>query len=852
MPRRFCICLFGLLAAVTLRFSAQAQAQPYNAGILFSDPTSAQFGKYLDLTPDGAASVPARFSISFDLAIWDTEKFGEVFLISFDEAPSLLMTYDNQSSAETGYFCVSSGYKKSDLILPLSKAELHQGKWHRICLVCDLKEGMVYGTADGGMVRSGPMTMGTVMPTGCRLRFGPSEDPMMAIRNIELADDPEGGGKRLLHAWPCFEDRGSTVHDVIAGNNGTQAGLAWLAPFHSRWQSTDTIRVQFRQPMLPANPLKMLPTVVIDERTQRIVIFDSSRIDYLKPGSRIKKTRFVPEDWVSYVVFDSREDRTLQFQIGGGKARTLDKLTGRWSPMRPYENPDSLRYYGGVPFVNPLNGDFLLFGGYGWYTASHALQRFNFKSDCWEVLHCSGDSIQPRTGSAICIGNDSTFAYLFGGTGNSSGRQQDGFHSIVDLWRLDLRNYSWERIWKGDSISSAKEEFFMSTCEDPDLLYVLAHEYKAPTPRNILYEFSLKTRSLVACADTLVGFGSGRIWFDRRTRQLYHMPSRETDPERAEFVVFRRDLPSIDLRVIDEYQAALHGPSLGQFGLFVLGVGLIGGILILLILKRKRTPLASKRENVQLENVHSPPRSGVYVFGKFDLLDSAGTPLSAKLSPKQLELFLYLLLKSGPQNPLGASTAKLTDQLWPDAPSHEAKNARGVAINKLRETLGLLPGVRIHNSNRHWRIVLEEGIFCDMWQCSFLRVKNGDGSRQPSPEELAVTLECLERGPLLADLSYEWLDPIQTSALEAVTQFCQGLAQDHHLSEEIRFRALRVLLAWDPVNETALSLIIQLLLKRGDNSLAKRVYDSFCAEYSKMFSKNYGKSMDEVGNMRSS
>ncbi|MEI6422688.1 MAG: hypothetical protein WCP55_10750, partial [Lentisphaerota bacterium] len=65
----------------------------------------------------------------------------------------------------------------------------------------------------------------------------------------------------------------------------------------------------------------------------------------------------------------------------------------------------------------------------------------------WTPVATTGKRIEPRMAiNFLGYNADSTKVYLCGGWGNESGLQRDGWKTYVDMWEMDLRNFSFREI----------------------------------------------------------------------------------------------------------------------------------------------------------------------------------------------------------------------------------------------------------------------------------------------------------------------------------------------------------------------------------------------------------------------
>jgi hypothetical protein len=124
----------------------------------------------------------------------------------------------------------------------------------------------------------------------------------------------------------------------------------------------------------------------------------------------------------------------------------------------------------GPCYWNPHQGRFGRFDGYGAMSVSLGRREWNPISGQWLRIEESGVLPMPRAGLVTFPGRGWSSWYLFGGSGNRTGRQGqrdpdladfDGnWHPLDDLWELDLQANRWRECfpvgrWRQPRISKA-------------------------------------------------------------------------------------------------------------------------------------------------------------------------------------------------------------------------------------------------------------------------------------------------------------------------------------------------------------------------------------------------------------
>jgi two-component SAPR family response regulator len=237
--------------------------------------------------------------------------------------------------------------------------------------------------------------------------------------------------------------------------------------------------------------------------------------------------------------------------------------------------------------------------------------------------------------------------------------------------------------------------------------------------------------------------------------------------------------------------------------------------------------------------------SAIQVLGELNITGKGGKDITSEFPPKLQEMFLLILLHSNPSRyeKTGIKTDKLTEILWPSTDSASAKNARGVAVKRLRNILAEMDGIELRYEDPYWSIVCGEGCVCDYFRMlklnDELNKHTGTFQRKKIKREL---YELLNRGKLLKDQRYDWLHSIKAEMTFLLVNGVMSAAEnaDEFEDEHLKLNLAEIILKWDALNENALKLKIRSLNKLGRYGEAKAAYDVFAREFAVSFQMNYG------------
>jgi len=265
------------------------------------------------------------------------------------------------------------------------------------------------------------------------------------------------------------------------------------------------------------------------------------------------------------------------------------------------------------------------------------------------------------------------------------------------------------------------------------------------------------------------------------------------------------------------------------------------------IYKKKQRVLPLKQPDYNTVQTFSaiPETNIIRLFGEFQVTGHDGTDLTIQFTPKVRQLFVLLLLYSH-KTRRGITSDEINQLLWLGHTKKNATNNRGVNMNKLRQVLASLQGIRIDNQMENWTIAIDHNIlFCDY--CVVLGLlKNKTAINDQT--SLATIFSMVERGPLLMDWEEEWLDEfkghISSEVIDTLLKYLTFLSieKDHETVVRICDR----ILLGDPFNEEAVEIKIKTLLKNNHSNQARYTYQWFSENYEKCFGTPYRVTFEQI------
>jgi len=115
-------------------------------------------------------------------------------------------------------------------------------------------------------------------------------------------------------------------------------------------------------------------------------------------------------------------------------------------------------------------------------------------------------------------------------------------------------------------------------------------------------------------------------------------------------------------------------------------------------------------------------------------------------------------------------------------------------------------------------------------------------------KEVQELLSLVQRGALLADTAYPWLDDIQSEVSATALSVLSAATVQFSEDPEFLIAIANGIFVFDPVNEEALRVKCKSLGILGRHSMAKALFNKFAKEYYHMYGEEFQGSFNEVFN----
>lgn len=829
----------------------------YNYGLLFSGNygqdvyyrtparVNAGYKTGLNLTAKKPLILINKISISFSFAFWSVRNYGAIIRGYDDEHNFRFELYSNYfTSPDSLTIELLINSKSSGLKTSFPKNLLNRINWINASLEFDIIDNNITCSFNGKMMTA---KYGLPRQLALSLEVGSTtimyECPRIAMRDIEVKD---GSGK-LLHLWRLDEFSGNVAKDAIGGLDAVVKNGEWLLQKSYKWDKVSEF----------TTAKVFSPGVIYNEDDNCVYISDSSRIFIY--NSLTDSTRFInlSESFPfknNRLIYDNYNKRLISYYRGEMSVRTLDEKKRAWSRADTSKDFDT-DYYISEGFINPVNGDFVMTGGYGWYAVKNHFRKFNFVKNEWEMIETKGDFLPPRFQHAVGLDKEGARAFIFGGYGSESGKQEFGFKRVFDLYQIDLRDYTIKRLWKkekyvhrygyvkqlaycgGDSLLALGMDFKYLN-EEPEIffndsVYLFLLNLNKPEWTKI-NSFPNPSKE-----DAPVYF-----FYSRDTKELYYV-SALNKGNKTVYSIYRMSYPPASSAQIAKWS----NKNLSVSDLYIY---LSAALLVIIVISAAVYYISKKSRKKRNDAAGLPkkdeikPASSIRLFGQFTVYDKKGKDITSLFHPKLKQLFLLFIIYSKRNGTApGISSEKLSAILWQDSDAVQVKNNRNAAISRLRKTCSGIGDVRIEFTDAKWIIKLDDSVNCDFYKYSALTkdLKDDDNGGI-----FLSYLKVIGQGPFLEDTDYEWLDPLKSDILLSTVDICIKELRLGRYSDnpEIASEIAGTVLRWDAINEEALQYKISALNKLDRMTEIISLYDTFCLNYKMILEKEFPSSLKEL------
>lgn len=843
---------YACLVFLLFSFHHSIYAQSYGLSF-YSHEVVPEKRTSLNLTAGSPLCLDQETEISFDLSFipYHDIYFGYVFRLIFTNGRNIDLVY-NQKTGKFD-FLIGEGFSQT---FTIDTARLYR-QWNKCTLRVDPRRNEAAFYVNGKLIGRGLGNFGE--EPCCRVFFGANNFEgfqMLDIPPMNIKDIVVKQKGKIKYSWPLSESSGDLCKDVASGKTAEVKNPGWIRPRHQNWQ------------LARAMKLNGFPSVAFDRKHEvlYIVAADSLYKVALKTmqstGIRLneKHDTLLPGN---QSVYDHFRDKLCNIYIDQKRVSEYDTLARKWDAGF---TPALLTvYWHANKFISSFDTSLYVLAGYGQLEYKNRVQRYSFSTGHWDtLLTTGGDRFMPRYLAALGANEAGDTAYIIGGYGSSTGSQVVNPKYYYDLLSFSVKDRSFKTRYR---LKEPAQQFcFANSLVIDDQ----KNEYYALIYPNDKFNSSLQLikGSLLSPQYQLLGNTIPYSYHDVQSfADLYYCPDSKklvgvtiyTSKENvADVKVYTIAFPPNPVIV---EPPAVAGPHWAYLSLLVI---VLGTGFLWLWQKRRKAAGEVKTAKPPAEAImpsaqqHAGPAdipvilpaeeeekgARIFLFGQFEVYDKDGNDITKSFTPLLKELFLIIAIHTLRYGK-GIASEKLYATLWRDKSSKEAQNNRSVNMVKLKAILDKLGTAGFTKEADKWILhYLKEEISIDL--DDFLQLCRPGATL--TRKEVHDLLSIVQRGALLADTAYPWLDDIQSEISAAALSVLSAASLQFAEDPEFLIGIANGIFVFDPVNEEALRVKCRSLGLLGRHSMAKALFNKFAKEYYHMYGEEFQGSFNEVFN----
>ena len=827
---RFLVALFTLII-----FSIHLYA---DHGIYFKSNEVAKENRTgVDITHKNNISYSNNFTISFMLSLRETEThYGEILSLNEVNENNLIQVTFHEPN-----LYVIHNKRKTKFHCNFDSLSLLKNRWIAFELKIDsenkeisfrLGDNHFKNSIEFPTASEFSLSLGVINKYG----FYIDEVPSMSIKDLAIHID--GSPK---HLWPFRKTNNNQLKDILSSRTAKLYNPNWVIDYHNRWTKIKNIS------------FPSLPSIAFDKKNEVIyfVLKNGDTHTYsLKTNTLTenKKKSGYPVFEKSQQLIINDKNQLVSYSLNQNDFSIYNQANKTWSYSDSTTN-DLPKWWHHNKLIHPITNQITTLCGYGYYSYSNSIKSFNEETKKWTELKLKGDLFEPRYCSSLGFSaENSNVVYLFGGLGNSLGKQILGKEFYYDLYKIDFEKNEIKKLWEleqNDQFQYLPVNSLKITEKDSAFYTLLFSCKKSNTYLKVVKGF-INDPKLHFIGDSIpykfVDIKSfADLYYWESENKLIALTSQETDADAKTYEVSMYSIsyePGAGIELnMDNHSLPL---SIKLFYIFLAGI-----LLLLVFYMRKKIKAKIKNEKIETVPVFTihekistyeiPQLNSILLFGGFQVFDNKRKDITYRFSPTIKELFLLILLYSL-ENGKGISSRRIQEFLWPDKSEDKAKNNRGVNIKKLRGILEDIQGIEITFDNNYWKMILEENVFCDLaniQNCIASQITNSDSAK------IEEIIQLLHRGTLLREIVPEWLDSFKDKITGTIVSTLEEMLTKFDFESSIRLAISNVIFEFDQMNETALRVKCSLLSIQGKHSLAMETYENYIKLYVKLYNEEY-------------
>ena len=798
---------------------ASGQVDEFSSGLLFGNQSYPPASELL-LTPNSPFHVESQFFLSFDFAIWDYTNFGYIFQIESTSHEYIVLSQLSFNDADSSHLVLSLNRKDKIINISVPNKDLKKGKWHTITLEFDLLNNFITARFNNNVFEAETYLENSM---DFSLLFGSVSEaasiPRMVLRNVTISSKRDGEPD---HHWPLNEYGGELAHDAAGGQHGIQNGGEWLAGRHTNWWPVAEMK-RPRSSEVEVTLIDPLRQKVLFVSTEGVLeqAWDGTSVEVIPFADRfpLHKPQFE---------YDAVSGNLFAFHGGRGQVSLFDRGARTWSQIDTSRNSED--YYRIAPYYDVAKGELFLFGGYGRFTAKNHIQKYDFDKGQWNILHVTGDEMEPRSFVIPTAGFAENKIFLAGGYGSKSGRQEAGFRHFQDLWQFDTENQVLTRIADFRDVIPGMEIHGLLTMPE-QRLYLMGSTQADTGVCTQLYQVDAELNGLSPVGESIPFEPSGLYSDATGKKIIVPVCGSSSVSDSVTYTILAIDFPPVPPHAEPLSAGVRLAPSLWSF-LIILATSTAIGYGLWSVRGNGRWKRTLKRRAAELRSQIDEGPFTVRVFGDYRVVVK-GELITHRMwaSKKARLLLLYLILRES----RGVPIEKAIADFWPDADHNHGMNSLNVSVSTIRHVLKHFDGdivLRADHLIRLSRTMVESS---DLFR---FRQLSGDGAPL---EDLESALKIYGEGGLAPEVEATWIEPVREYTHREAQRTARRLFETY--DEEADWKGMELLgqqvLSWDDLDDDGIRMVVKGLYEDRKISLAHEEYQKFAERYQLEIEEEY-------------
>lgn len=836
--------LFILFIFFVLIFKQTIDAQTY--GLEFASLNVEQdYRTGLNLFPKGIILINNNYELAFKIKLYRKDQiFGNILHAEINDTTNIdiQINYNNSFREYESFFSVIIG--KKIYTFPNWKIDTSIfDKWIDIKIEFDVSGNQIY-LYKNYLKTKVPFKFPRKIK--CSIYFGTykskkyvsTDVPPMQLKDLRWYND-----NRQIYFFPLDESNGNRAYDKEQKKVAEVYYPIWIKPRYMKWQLIKKISF----------PGRVVST--FDQNKGYIYFLKSDSLIVYSINSNItKRIPFTNGKQIIYVdsriVIDYNSNVLYHYYLDTREFIKFDSVHNHWANILAKNSNIKRNFTQHNFYFSSNDSSFYFFGGYGYYHFKNSLFRYHIPNQTMSEIHLNGDLIHPRYLSALGGARNNDTIYILGGYGSESGDQRIEPHSYKDMYLVNLKN---GRIKKINSLPSLNYD----CCFGRSLIYssdnhsfygLIFDKHKFHNYLNLIMG-NVGSSNFYFTGDSIpflfndVTSDIDLFLYNNKKQLICYTSIFDNDTTYFNYYAIQNPPNILSLKGSINFENKSYRMLLLIFIILAL-ISLI--FIVFMVLNKKSIVKNHLHQTIQLNNpktiqFNEPAdikdkeiKNSMFLLGGFRIHDKDGIDISMSFTPLLKEFFLLIFFNS--LNELKGISIELISQiLWFDKDSNQARNNRSVNFSKLRHIIDKIEGLSFLKENGLWKMLVNQ----DKFWVDYLVIQQYLKKGVILPKNINSFINLIKNGGILTELSYDWLDPIKENFTNQILDILIVYIKNNTLDYNLKLSIADAILMHDLVNEQAIKLKYQTLISIGRHNMAKTVLEQFKAQYFKLYGEPF-------------